>query len=345
MHELRILNGYHRGAMFPLNGQTCVIGTDDEADVVIVDPGIAQRHASIALSPTGWSLETIGGVVRNAQDNQDRDFLHLALDDFARVDHIWLTVTEQGSPWREPPVAPIDVAPTDVVPTDEYMDPEPVAALTDAHTDDKHHEQAAAADVGNSPTVAVRGARKYRLMLIPISLIAACSAAAPYAITRHYPSSTEESLLPGERIIAPTVSTADASLKSKKKLTPEELRAAFRKRLAETDLLKYFNLQLDDQSWSMQAALEGDDAERFQRMLNKFVRTYDISFPIKVKIGNAESMLPFRIQQIISGNNASIVTDDGRRLYVGDEYRGVMLAAVNDGLVSFTGKHNISIRW
>jgi type III secretion protein D len=344
MHELRILNGYHRGAMFPLNGQTCVIGTDDEADVVIVDPGIAQRHASITLSPSGWSLETIDGVVHNAQDNHDRDFLHLELDDFARVDHIWLTVTESGSPWREPPVAPTDV----VLPEEEYTEPEPAFSLEEVGIDDsvdEHDKPAPVAQVGNVPAVAVRGSRKHRLILIPLSLIAIFSAAAAYAITRHYPSNAEESLSPDERIIALAAPTPDAAGKSGKKLAPEELRAAFRKRLSEIDLLKRFNLQLDDQSWSMQAALEEDDAERFQRMLSKFVRTYDINFPVKVKIGNAESMLPFRIQQVISGNNASIVTDDGRRLYVGDEYRGVMLAAINGGQVSFTGKNNINVRW
>ncbi|HEX7986437.1 MAG TPA: hypothetical protein VF616_23160 [Duganella sp.] len=95
----------------------------------------------------------------------------------------------------------------------------------------------------------------------------------------------------------------------------------------------------------MQAALDEDDAERFQRMLNKFVRVHDIHFPVKVKIGNAEAMLPFRIQQVISGSNASIVTDDGRRMYVGDEYRGVALAAVDGGQVRFTGKHNVSVQW
>lgn len=72
---------------------------------------------------------------------------------------------------------------------------------------------------------------------------------------------------------------------------------------------------------------------------------HDIHFPVKVKIGNAEAMLPFRIQQVISGSNASIVTDDGRRMYVGDEYRGVALAAIDGGQVRFTGKHKVSVQW
>lgn len=336
MYELRILNGYHRGATFPLDQQTCVIGADDGADVVIVDPGIAQRHASIALSRSGWSLESMDGVVHNAQDNQQQGLLHLGLDDFARVDHIWLTVTEAGRPWREPPAEPTDVAPA--------AEPEPAIAAAD----DGAGEQAVApapapaADPGDARGVAGRGARKRRLIAIPISLAAIFSAAAAYAITRHYPAGDEDSLAPRERVVAPAAADARPG---GKKLAPAELRAAFRKRLAEIDLLKRFNLQLEEQSWSMQAALDEDDAERFQRMLNKFVRAHDIHFPVKVKIGNAEAMLPFRIQQVISGSNASIVTDDGRRMYVGDEYRGVALAAVDGGQVRFTGKHNVSVQW
>lgn len=95
----------------------------------------------------------------------------------------------------------------------------------------------------------------------------------------------------------------------------------------------------------MQAALDEEDAERFQRMLKAFMKRYDIHFPVNVKIGSAEAMLPFRIQQVISGNNASIVTDDGRRMYVGDEYRGTKLAAIDGNQLSFTGKRSIDIKW
>ncbi len=72
---------------------------------------------------------------------------------------------------------------------------------------------------------------------------------------------------------------------------------------------------------------------------------YEVNVPINVRIGNAESMLPFRIQQVISGNDASIVTDDGRRLYVGDEYRGMRLAAIAGNQLSFTGKRTLNIVW
>lgn len=337
MHELRILNGYHRGATFPLDGQTCVIGADDEADVVIVDPGVAHRHASITLSRSGWSLESMDGVVHNAQDNQQRELLHLGLDDFARVDHIWLTVTEPGSPWREPPAEPTDVAPE--------AEAEPAMALADggageepAGPERKQEQEQAAGDARSVPG----RARKRRLIAIPIWLAAIFSAAAAYAMTRHYPPGADDGSAPRAPVAAPAAAEARPG---GKKLAPAQLRAAFRKRLEEIDLLKRFNLQLDDQSWSMQAALDEDDAERFQRMLNKFVRAHDIHFPVKVKLGNAESMLPFKIQQVISGSNASIVTDDGRRMYVGDEYRSVTLAAVDGGQVRFTGKHNVSVRW
>jgi type III secretion protein D len=347
MHEMRILNGYLRGATVPLTGQSCIIGADEDADVVLRDPGIAARHASLVLAPQGWSLEALDGLLLNAEDNQKRDFLDLQIDDFARLGPIWLTVTEEDSLWRDPPPEPVD-APVEV---SQYP------AHADGDEGDEDEEAGAVQEAGAPATDAnaapgqdalrptsARTRRNHRLMLLPLSLAAIFSAAAAYAITRHYPSSIEESLAPNERLLPP-VSMAPADQPGATKMTPEQLRAAFRKRLAEVDLLKRFNLQLEDRYWVLQAALDEEESERFQRMLGSFVHTHDIDFPVKVKIGNAESMLPFRIQQVISGSNASIVTDDGRRLYIGDEYRGVVLAAIDSTQVSFTGRHNINVRW
>ncbi|RAM67031.1 hypothetical protein RB25_07500 [Herbaspirillum rubrisubalbicans] len=345
MYEMRILNGYLRGATVPLSDQVCIIGASDDADVVLADPGIAARHASLSLGPQGWSLEALDGLLLNADDNHQRDFLQLKIDDFARLGPIWLTVTEEGSTWRDPPPEPADsmaeaqdvVAPA--TPEGSSADgavPHDAVVTSDAAT------ATSPADI--LQPMPVRARRNRRLLLLPLSLIALLSAAAAYAITRHYPAGGEESLPPNERLLAPLGAKASIEPPAAK-MSAEQLRAAFRKRLAEVDLLKRFNLQLEDREWVLQAALDEEESERFQRMLGSFVRTHDIDFPVKVKIGSAESMLPFRIQQVISGSNASIVTDDGRRLYIGDEYRGVVLAGIDGNQVSFTGRHNINVRW
>lgn len=128
-------------------------------------------------------------------------------------------------------------------------------------------------------------------------------------------------------------------------LTGEELRSAFRKRLADADLLKRFDLTLQENQWFMQAALDDEEAARFERILAVFLKTHNITFPVQAKVGGAESMLPFKIRQVVSGMNASVLTDDGQQLFIGDEHRGVRLVAIKGNRISFGGKRKIEVRW
>ena len=129
------------------------------------------------------------------------------------------------------------------------------------------------------------------------------------------------------------------------KLTSEQLRQAFRKRLSDSDLLKRFELALSDESWSMRADLDEGETARFERVLKGFMDEHKITFPIHAKVVPAIDMLPFRVIQVISGNQASIVTDDGTRLYVGDEYRGVRVTAIYGNKLAFAGKRKIEVNW
>lgn len=140
--------------------------------------------------------------------------------------------------------------------------------------------------------------------------------------------------------------TADkAASQGGNKLTREQLRQAFRKRLSDSDLLKRFELALTDESWSMRADLDDDETARFERVLKGFMDEHKITFPVHAKLVSAGDMLPFRIIQVISGNQASIVTDDGTRLYVGDEYRGVRVTAIHGNKLAFAGKRKIEVIW
>jgi type III secretion protein D len=355
MYELRILNGYHRGATLPLRldeGEH-VIGSADDADVVLADPGVRERHASVALSGSGWTLRVLDGEIRGALDNQTREALQLNPGDAARVGQIWLTVATQDSAWQEPPPTPVDVPapPEAAADTAATAAPPEQSAPADAlHYMDDNPDHPDNAGEGTHATQAAvpppRAARRSRLVLLaPVALAAVVSAA--YAITNRRPGQPD----PMARIAAVNAGAEvmPASLQDAAKpaqaLSQEQLRAALRKRLTEVDLLNRFDLQLADGHWTMRAVLDDDDAERFRRMLTAFVKQHDIRFPVDVKVGGAEAMLPFRIQQVITGNNASIVTDDGKRLYVGDEYRGVRLAAIGGNQLSFTGKHHLEVTW
>ena len=56
-------------------------------------------------------------------------------------------------------------------------------------------------------------------------------------------------------------------------------------------------------------------------------------------------LAPFKIRQIISGSNASVVTAEGDRIYIGDEFRGMRLAAVTNHRLTFVGKRKVEVRW
>jgi len=96
--ELRVLNGLHRGAVLPLDGQVIHIGSDDSNDIVLLDNGIEARHASIQFQ------ENSQWVIQYLPESQP---IPLALGDCASIGEVRLMLAEEGSPWRAPePSAP-----------------------------------------------------------------------------------------------------------------------------------------------------------------------------------------------------------------------------------------------
>ena len=56
------------------------------------------------------------------------------------------------------------------------------------------------------------------------------------------------------------------------------------------------------------------------------------------------SVMP-HIVQITAGPHANIVTEDGQRLFVGDERNGLRLTGITADSVQFGGKENIAVKW
>ncbi|NRR30408.1 hypothetical protein HSX11_09415 [Oxalobacteraceae bacterium] len=354
MYELRILNGLHRGAALPLDGQPLLIGASDAADVVLVDPGIAARHATLTPADGGWLLTAHDGTLFPADSALASGVLDLAAGEHARLGPIWLTVAHQDSAWEEPPAS---------VPAFGAKADEDAPAWT-------------APPAGRAVTArAPRTARRRRAALALAVALLSCAAA--YAITGKsepvadtharpaaldgLPAAARRPAQPVAAAISIDAAPADAAPApaspsalvpasvlepaSAPVLTGEALRSAFRKRLADADLLKRFDLDLQDQQWLMKGALDDEEADRFARILTGFVKQQRIGFHISAKIGSGETMLPFKIQQVISGANASLITQDGERIYVGDEYQGVRLVAIQANQLSFSGKRKIEVKW
>lgn len=336
--ELRILNGLHRGASLPLDDQPQLIGAADDADIVLVDPGIEPRHAVLRLEGSTWSLLSLDGIVRGAAADDAADQPQLAPGDCARVGRIWLTVTVPDLPWQDPPADPPALAALPDAGEPDMGEEAPADPDVDeAPMEESHDDLLAALPPASAPAAKPRR-RRSRIVMLPVALGAGLVAAAAYAYTAR----------PGEPTRSPAASSLTAlAAKSPvaQPLSPQALRQAFRQRLADVDLLRRFDLTLEERAWTMRAALDEEEAARFRRILAAFVAAHRIDFPVDVKIGGADTMLPFKVRQVISGVNASIVTDDGQRLYPGDDYRGVRLVAIDGNRISFNGTQPIEVKW
>lgn len=347
MHELRILNGLHRGATLPLDETSHMIGASEDADVVLVDQGIEQRHATLTRTDSGWLLSAGDGSVYTADSNQPQTVVDLAAGDFARIGDIWLTVALEDAPWEKPPPEPAPVIFDESNDASEEPPPE-IDHLAD-DTSDSVPEHFA----GDGEDQPVKSPSRWRLMRVPVFVIAALCAAGVYALASSGSSTS----------VAPMAADADLGIKSPSAtktgqdaasafpeeqgavLAEEELRVLFRKRLASADLLNRFDLKLGNRNWSMRATLDAEETARFERILRAFIAKYKITFPVQATVGSGEAMLPFKIRQVISGENASVVTDEGHRLYVGDQYRGVHVVAIQDSRLTFLGKRKIEVNW
>lgn len=357
MLELRILSGLHRGASLPLDDDTVVIGTDESSGVVLLDPGIEAVHASLRKTSDGWALSPVDGDVLGSDTNEPLQSLDLQPGDFGRIGRVWITVVNSKATWSNPPPDPVDIEPDDLQgDNDDEQAPLSSDVAQDSHdsadaaADEAPADAAVAQDGGtgekqdvHAPQAASQRKQSKSRLVLPIVICAiVVTAWGAYQFV-----GGDSGRSPFKRGMAGTGSAQQGAAGPAQPSPPtqEELRAAFRKRLAEVDLLKAFDLTLRDNAWTMQAALDDEEAARFERTLAAFVNQHKITFPISAKVGNAEHMLPFKIRQVISGANASVITLDGNRLYVGDEYKGMRLVAIKDSRLTFMGKRKIEVRW
>jgi len=310
--ELRILSGLHRGASLPLGGERYVIGASDDADVVLLDPGVAQRHATLRHDGEHWLLAALEGSVHSPASEAALEEHALAPGQSLRLGAVWVGVSAAGAPWIEAPAQTFAAAASSG-PAARDSGPDAIAA---------------------PPAVKPRQRRR-RAFLVPALAGTLLAGVASLALSARPDPATAP--------IAPAAPAAPVA--TPEPPSPAALGQAFRKRLADVDLLRRFDLQLEEGSWRMKGALDEEETLRFRRILAEFVKTNHIDFPIDVQLGGADSLLPFQIQQLVTGSQASIVTSDGQRLYPGDEYKGVRLTAIEGNRITFAGREPIEVRW
>lgn len=145
-------------------------------------------------------------------------------------------------------------------------------------------------------------------------------------------------------VLQPTVAQTQVA-SSTPQSTPAELQAPLQKMLRERDLAKVVKLDMHNQRLRLTGRLSKSQMQIYNRMLERFNATYTSATPLDNQVKLLKVSLPFRIVQITTGSRANIVTDDGQRLFVGDEVDHLRLVAITSDQIEFNGRDNIKVSW
>ena len=115
--------------------------------------------------------------------------------------------------------------------------------------------------------------------------------------------------------------------------------------LSERELNRFIALSHQGTHVAMTGSLTTDQSQKLERMMARFHEQYQTPVTIAKRISAQKSALPFEIVQIVSGPMASVVTSNGKRLFVGDEIEGLRLVSIDANKVVFKGKDNFEVSW
>ncbi|KOC91408.1 type III secretion protein [Winslowiella iniecta] len=147
-------------------------------------------------------------------------------------------------------------------------------------------------------------------------------------------------------ILQPTVAQTEVSQSMRKQLdTPNEIRAPLLTMLRERDLAGAVTVVNSKKSVTLKGKLSKEQMQVFNRMLGRFNAEYMTGLPLDNQVVPLKIELPFRIVQITTGSRANIVTDDGQRLFIGDEVDDLRLVSITDNRIEFNGRDTIRVSW
>lgn len=100
MLELRIFSGLHRGAAFPLDGDTIRLGSSPDNDLVLCDPGMPRHAATLSRRVDGvWSFRC-GGTGKASRPVLAAAGAHLA------IGPVSAGIADELAPWDTDAASP-----------------------------------------------------------------------------------------------------------------------------------------------------------------------------------------------------------------------------------------------
>ena len=147
-------------------------------------------------------------------------------------------------------------------------------------------------------------------------------------------------------ILQPTIAQPNAGESTRPAWgTVEDLRAPLQIMLRERDLANSVKISRQGDRLLLSGDLNKAQLTVFNRMMTRFYARYSASAPVKSTVRTLEKKLPFRIVQIATGSRANIVTDEGDRLFIGDQIGDLRLVAITDDRIEFSGRDPITVKW
>jgi type III secretion protein D len=324
MYELRVLNGLHEGAALPLSGNLWWIGNAVESDLQLCDNGIKARHCQLMRQDgqqgqqTQWQLQAEDGVVCNREGERQTMPFTIVPGEIFTLNGVWICLEAAEAAWASGPAMTQPGAQSVTQPELQVF-------------------QAASND-GRIAPVAVKKSLIKRL-LPPWAQITAVSLMLLFAITV-----TSWILQPGMA----EQSTDTTAQISKPHLDDQAaMRAVVDHMLRERQLNNLVKIDTAQKGITLRGSLTKEQLPIVQRMVDNVENNYQLGVPLINDTEARATSLPFRITQITDGSKANIVTDDGQRLFIGDEHDGFRLVRISANEVQFSGQDNsdITVNW
>jgi type III secretion protein D len=310
--ELRILSGLHRGAVLDLveDAGTLAVGMSPQADVLMVDAGVAGIHCRLSSKAGRWYIEPAEGRVFDAAGQLVKASVAIERGASYRIGDVWIGFHAEGDPW------------------DQAVPPAAAARAQQA-------DRTVASRYPRMKASSAGAMLAFVLLPAAVWFVSSAWGRVEPRVAAAKPGVSQSA----QSAIQLAASAAASSVPEPAAGLAEEFTHA----LAERNLTDRLDLELSASRWNIRGSLDAEEQQRLERLLVHFTEKHQPDFPINVTLVSPADLLPFKVVEVISGKGAGIVTDGGDRVYVGDTVQGYRLSAVDPGKVVFVGKRRVEV--
>lgn len=124
--------------------------------------------------------------------------------------------------------------------------------------------------------------------------------------------------------------------------TAEQVRTALRLLLDERGL---HTVTLNDADKVVLLSADPTQEPILRRVLRVFQQRYRSAIAVSLDLRPTVQTLPFRVVQVVAGGIPHLLTDQGTRMFIGDESEGVRLIAIDPTKLRFDGSPPLEVDW